>query len=214
MFILKKLEMPKLRAIILLGSLKSASETSNTLLLSQFMIKHLSGFDTECEIVRLADHSIKPGTYTHVDSGDDDWPAILEKILDSDIIIFATPVWWGIQSSLIQRVIERLDELHDEIMASGKSRLTNKVAGIIVTGDSDGAEHIIGNFANFFVALGLTIPPFGTLTILWPGFAKKSEKSKEEKLKYLEDNYAPTAKKAAQNLTFMADLLRKNPYPK
>jgi multimeric flavodoxin WrbA len=51
----------------------------------------------------------------------------------TDIVVFATPVWWGIQSSLIQRVIERLDEIHDEIMESGKSKLTNKVAGIIVT---------------------------------------------------------------------------------
>jgi hypothetical protein len=31
----------------------------------------------------------------------------------------------------MQRAIERLDELHDEIMESGKSRLTNKVAGIV-----------------------------------------------------------------------------------
>lgn len=36
------------------------------------------------------------------------------KMLAADIIIFATPVWWGIQSSLIQRIIERLDELNDE----------------------------------------------------------------------------------------------------
>jgi hypothetical protein len=40
------------------------------------------------------------------------------------------------------------------------------VAGIIVTGDSDGAEHIIGNLANFFVAIGLVNPPFGNLTVL------------------------------------------------
>ncbi|WP_148687582.1 hypothetical protein [Candidatus Nitrosocosmicus hydrocola] len=39
--------------------------------------------------------------------------------------------------------------------------------------------------------MGLTIPPFGTLTVLWSGFAKKSDKNKEEKLKYLEDNLAP-----------------------
>ena len=108
---------------------------------------------------------------TNVDSNN--WPAILEKILDSDIIIFATPIWWGIQSSLIQRVIERLDELHDEIMETGKSRLTNKVAGIIVTGDSDGAEHIIGNLTNFFIALGLTIPSFGTLTVFMVGICKE-----------------------------------------
>jgi multimeric flavodoxin WrbA len=205
--------MSKLKALFLVGSLKQNSEDTNTLLLSQFLAKQLSIYDFEYEIVCLADHNIKPGTYTNVDS-DDDWPAILEKILDSNIVIFATPVWWGIQSSLIQRAIERLDELHDEIMETEKSRLTNKVAGIIVTGDSDGAEHIIGNLANFFIALGLTIPPFGTLTVLWSGFAKKSDKNKEEKLKYLEGNYTSTAKKAAQNLTFMANLLKMNPYPK
>lgn len=205
--------MSKLKAVILLGSLKSGSETTNTLILSQFLEKRLSTFNTECEIVRLANYNIKPGTYTKMASEDDDWSVILEKILTSDIVIFATPVWWGIQSSLIQRTIERLDELHDEIMETGKSRLTNKVAGIIITGDSDGAEHIIGNLANFFVALGLTIPPFGTLTVLWSGFAKKSDKSKEEKLKYLEDNYSSIAKQVAHNLTFMANQLKKSPYP-
>jgi multimeric flavodoxin WrbA len=91
---------------------------------------------------------------------------IFEKILASDLVIFATPVWWSNQSSLIQRVIERLDEIHDEIMKSGKSNMINKVAGIVVTGDSDGAEHIIGNLTNFFNALGFTMPPFGTLTVL------------------------------------------------
>lgn len=203
--------MSKLKAIILVGTLKSHSETSNTLLLSQFFTKHLSAFETECEIVRLANYDIKPGTYTNIDS--DDWPKIFEKILSTDIVVFATPIWWGIQSSLIQRVIERLDELHDELMETGKSRLTNKVAGIIVTGDSDGAEHIIGNLANFFSALGFTFPPFGTLTVLWSGLAKKSDKSKKEISRYFEDNYTSTAKRAAQNLTFMANLLKENPYP-
>jgi multimeric flavodoxin WrbA len=129
------------------------------------------------------------------------------------IVIFATPIWWGGQSSLLQRVIERLDEIHDEIMESGKSRLTNKVAGIVVSGDSDGAQHILGNLANFFAALGFTFPPFGSLTVLWPGLAKKSNKSKEEIWKYFEDTYTSTAKKAAQNLTFVANLLKNSPYP-
>ena len=171
--------MSKLKALFLVGSLKQNSEDTNTLLLSQFLAKQLSTYDTEGEIIRLVNYDIKPGTYTKMDSEDDDWPAILEKILTSDIVIFATPIWWGIQSSLIQRVIERLDELHDEIMETGISRLTNKVAGIIITGDSDGAEHIIGNLTNFFLALGLTIPPCGTLTVLWPGFAKNNDKTKK-----------------------------------
>jgi multimeric flavodoxin WrbA len=103
--------------------------------------------------MRLIDYDIKPRAYTNVknSSNDDDWPAILEKILASQIIIFATPVWWGNQSSLIQRAIERLNEIHDEIMNTGRSRMINNVAGIVVTGDSDGAEHIIGNLANFCI---------------------------------------------------------------
>ena len=69
----------------------------------------------------------------------------------------------------------------------GIIKVNNKVAGIIVTGDSDGAEPITGNLANFFSALGLTFPPFGTLTALWSGLAKKSDKSKEEISRYFED---------------------------
>jgi multimeric flavodoxin WrbA len=203
--------MSKFNAIILVGTLKSRLEMSSTDLLSEFLTKHLLAYDAITEVIRLVDYDIRPGVYTKVNS--DAWPSIYEKIMAADIVVFATPVWWGSQSSLIQRVIERLDEIHDEIIETGKSKLTNKVAGIIVTGDSDGAEHIIGNLANFFSALGFTLPPFSTLTVLWPGLAKKSEKSKEEIQKYFEDNYTATAKKAAQNLTFMADLLKKNQFP-
>jgi multimeric flavodoxin WrbA len=203
--------MGKLKALLLVGTLKATSELSNTYVLSKFLIKHLEKFETECEIVRLVDYNVKAGVYTKMDT--DDWPLIYQKILVSDIIIFATPVWWGIQSSEIQKVIERLDHVHDEIMDNGKSKLLNKVAGIVVTGDSDGAEHVIGNLMNFFIALGFTTPPFGTLTVLWPGLAKKSKKTEEEIWKYFQDSYTSTAEKAAQNLTFMAELLRKNPLP-
>lgn len=208
--------MARLKALFLVGTLKSGSDAnknSNTYALSEFLAKHLEINEVQSEFVALADHNIPPGVYTNVDNDDDDWPIIFEKILASDIVIFATPVWWGNQSSLIQRVIERLDEIHDEIMKSGKSKLTNKVAGIVVTGDSDGAEHIIGNLANFFIALGFTIPTFGTLTVLWSGLRKHSDKSKGEILKYYEDVYSSTAKKAAQNLAFMASLLKQNPFP-
>ena len=61
-------------------------------------------------MIRLVDYDIPAGTKSNMGKGDD-WPRILEKILASDIIVFATPIWWGIQSSLMQRVIERLDEL-------------------------------------------------------------------------------------------------------
>ena len=209
--------MPKLKAVYLVGTLKPSPEISNTYTLSEFLARHLDSHEVENDIVRLIDYNIKPGTYTSVNNNNnnsnDDWPAILEKILASQIIIFATPVWWGNQSSLIQRAIERLDEIHDEIMNTGRSRMTNKVAGIVVTGDSDGAEHIIGNLANFFISLGFTIPAVSTLTVLWSGQSKGSNKSREELWKYYEKTYSSMAKGAAQNLAFMANLLEQNPLP-
>ena len=59
---------------------------------------------------------------------------------------------------------------HDEIIETEKSRLTNKVTGIVVTCNSDVAEYIIGNLANFLITMGLTILPSVALTVLWSGF--------------------------------------------
>src|SRR3712207_5037981 len=99
--------MARLKALFLVGTLKSKSDVSNTRLLSEFLAKHLENKQVQSDIVHLADYNILPGVYTNIDK-DDAWPMIFDKILVSDIIIFATPVWWGNQSSLIQRVIERL----------------------------------------------------------------------------------------------------------
>ena len=92
--------MAKLNSIILSVTLKSSSEISNTDLLSEFFAKHLLAYEVKSEVIRLVDYDIRPGVYTRVDS--DNWPALYEKIMAADIIIFATPVWWGIQSSLFK----------------------------------------------------------------------------------------------------------------
>ena len=142
-----------MKAIILLGTLKQ-SGLSNTQTLCEFLAKKMKRADIRCEIVRLVDHHILPGTCSDMGNGDE-WPGILQKVLDSDIVIFATPIWWGNQSSEIQRVIERLDEVHDDILADKPSSFEGKTGGIVITGDSDGAEHVIGNLCNFFNAVGL-----------------------------------------------------------
>lgn len=148
--------------------------------------------DIDCEIVKLVDHNILPGTYSNMGEGDE-WPGILKKVVASDIVIFATPVWWGGHSSEMQKVIERLDEIHDEILEGKKSKLEGKAGGIVVTGDSDGAQHIVGNIANFFNAVGISLPPYTTLTVLWERHAKDKEPSKEELLEKYENEYAETA---------------------
>jgi len=125
----------------------------------------------------------------------DAWPGILKKVLGSDIVVFATPIWWGGQSSEIQRVIERLDEIHDDISAGKASPFEGKIGGIVITGDSDGAEHVIGNISNFFNAIGLLIPPYATLSVLWDKQAKDKKTSKKTLLVKYESDYAETADK-------------------
>ena len=122
------------------------------------MIEQLGLHDVASEIVRVVEYDVRPGTRSNMGPGDQ-WPRILKKILAADIIVFATPIWWGNQSSLMQRAIERLDELHTELRETGKSRLTNKVGGIVITGEEDGEQHVTGNLANFLLSIGVTLPP-------------------------------------------------------
>lgn len=180
-----------MKAIILQGSLKKEG-LSNTQVLSEFLAGVLQKNQIDCSIIKLVDYTILPGTYSNMGPGDE-WPAILEQILQADIIIFATPIWWNNQSSLIQKVIERLDELHDEVLAGKSSRLEGKVGGVVITGDSDGAQHVIANISNFFNAIGIALPPYATLSVLWEKQAKGEKPTREELLKKYEADYASTA---------------------
>lgn len=199
----------QIRAIFLLGTLKKKQVLSHTQALCEVVAEIFkSQEDVASEIVRLRDYDIQPGTKTEID--DDDFPKILDRMLASDIIIFATPVWWGIQSSLIQRVIERLDELNDELLETGKSEFANKVGGIVITGGEDGAEHIIGNILNFMSWNGFTIPPAPSVS--WLG--EVSDETKDSlKRKFKRESVYGMAKTFARNEAFLARLLKHHPFP-
>lgn len=208
--------MPKatdLKAVILLATLKhkrSGQEFSHTETLSEVVIDCLRNNGVRCEMIRLVDHDIPPGTKSRMGPGDD-WPGILQKIIDAEIIVFATPIWWGIQSSLMQRVIERLDELHNELLETGKSRLNNKVGGIVITGEEDGEQHITGNIANFMLNLGLTLPPH--CAVSYQGeYTRATKKSLGRKFRE-DENTSDAAEKMARNLAFFARLLKDNEIP-
>lgn len=191
-----------MKSVILLGTLKT-SGLSNTATLCDFLVERMRGRGIECETVRLVDHQIPAGTQTDMGGGDE-WPALLERLAAADIIVFATPIWWSNQSSLIQRVIERLDALHDDILAGKGSRLDGKVGAIVITGDSDGAQQIIGHICNFFNAIGLAVPPYATLSVLWEKQAKHESPTREELLEKYEQDYASTADRMIAQLVKVA----------
>jgi multimeric flavodoxin WrbA len=187
-----------MKAIFLLATLKKQG-LSNTEVLSEFLAEQLKKKNVECEIIKLVNYTILPGTYDDMGEGDE-WPSILSKIIASNIVIFATPIWWSNQSSEMQKVIERLDKVHDGILAGEPSRLEGKVGGIVITGDSDGAQHVIGNIANFYNAIGLALPPFATLSVMYEGQAKESKTTREELWKKYEEEYTSTAEKMVSQM--------------
>lgn len=199
--------------MFLLGTLKrkrSGSDFSHTETLCELVIEDLRPYDVRCEIVRLVEYDIKPGIKSNMGKGDE-WPGILKRVLAADIVVFVTPIWWGIQSSLIQRVIERMDELHEKLLETGKSPLENKVGGILITGEEDGEQHIIGNIANFLLSNGVTLPPECAVSFLGD-YSRSTKKSLQKRLRE-DKKTASAARKMARNLVFFARLLRENSIP-
>jgi len=109
-----------MKALILLATLKREGLT-NTLTLSEFLAEKMEAAKIEVDIVRLAGLNILPGTCSDMGEGDE-WPQVLKQIMAADILIFATPIWWNNLSSLMQRVVERLDELQEAFGAGEKGR--------------------------------------------------------------------------------------------
>jgi hypothetical protein len=100
----------------------------------------------------------------------------------------------------MQSAIERFDELHDYVTAGKPSGLEGTSCGIVITGDSDGAQSIIGNLCNFFNGVGLLIAPYATLSVLWDKQAKDEKPPRAALLSKYEWGDAKRAEKMIRQL--------------
>ena len=80
------------------------------------------------------------------------------KVLQSEILVMASPTWLGQPSSVAKRVLERMDAMLSETDDDGRPVAYNRVAGVVVTGNEDGAHHVISEVAGALVDVGFTIP--------------------------------------------------------
>src|SRR4051794_10729410 len=122
------------------------------------VIGHLESLGVECETVRVVDHHIPFGVDSDLGEGDE-WPAILEKILAADILIMGMSIWFGVRCSVAQMVIERLDGTYNTTNDVGQYPMYNKVAGVVVTGNEDGAHASAETTLFNLTHLGFTVPP-------------------------------------------------------
>ncbi len=76
----------------------------------------------------------------------------------SEILVLATPTWFGQPSSVVKRVLERMDAMLSETGEDGLPVAFNRVAGFVVTGNEDGAHHVIAELAQAVNDIGYTVP--------------------------------------------------------
>src|SRR5918998_454295 len=195
-----------MRALIVNCTLKPAPQPSNTEALARVVAEAMEKDGVTVEWVRAVDHDIKPGVESDMGPGDA-WPAIREKVLNSEILVIATPTWVGKPSSVAQRIIERMDAMISETDDNGVPVAYNRVAGVVNTGNEDGAHHVVAEVTSALADIGYTIP--GQAWTYWhlgPGPGPD----------YLDDQKghdfaAKTGRAMAQNLVTVARALAKTP---
>nr|WP_275425556.1 flavodoxin family protein [Methanosarcina horonobensis] len=199
-----------MKALFLNCTLKKVPQVSNTRALIDRAVVIFKELDVESEVIRVVDHSIAFGVTSDEGEGDE-CPFILEKIKTCDILIIGSPIWFGTLSSVAKMVIERLDGTYMEgNPETGQYPLYGKVAGVIVTGNEDGAQNVGSRILFSLTHLGCTVPP--NADCYWVGDAGPGPSYIEAGgERHLYTNR--TVRYMVHNLVYFAKLLKENPIP-
>jgi multimeric flavodoxin WrbA len=197
-----------MRCLVLNCTLKPSPEGSNTEALAREVVSALREREVEVEVERVLDYDVRPGVSSD-EGGGDQWPALRDKVLRSEILVVATPTWLGQPSSVAKRVLERMDALISETDDEGRPVAYNRVAGVVVTGNEDGAHHVISEVNGALVDIGYTIP--GQNWTYWnmgPGPGPSYTETEHR-----HDWSAKTGRAMASNLVAVATALERSPLP-
>jgi multimeric flavodoxin WrbA len=197
-----------LSAVVVNCTLKPSPAESNTEALAGVVVEALEERGVAVEVHRALDFDIRPGVTS--DEGDgDEWPAILSLVHNSEILVLATPTWLGQPSSVAKRVLERMDALISETDDDGRPFAFDRVGGVVVTGNEDGAHHVIAEVAQSLIDIGFTVP--GQAWTYWnmgpgpgPSYLESTHKHEWSR---------STGRTAAANLHAVAQALAGSPLP-
>lgn len=197
-----------MKALILNTTLKYGDEPSHTEALANEAIALYQKENVETEILRINDYNIKLGISDDMGNGDE-WPKILQKVIDADIVIIGTPLWLGEKSSIANLVIERLYGSSGLENDKGQSIFYNKVGGVIVTGNEDGAKHASASVLYGLSHIGFTIPP--NVDAYWVGEAGPGPSYMD--ITHVNEFTEKHIRWLVYNTIYMAEILQKNPLP-
>ena len=148
----------KLKALFLNCTLKKSPKTSNTEAFINNASKIFEENDVETESIRIVDYKVSFGN-TSDEGKEDSWPEILNKVKSADMLIIATPIWRGDRSSVAKMINERFDGIMEEgNEKNGQYPTYNKVGGVMVDGNEDGAKKAISSILFDLSEQGFSIP--------------------------------------------------------
>jgi multimeric flavodoxin WrbA len=199
-----------MKAICLNCTLKRSPEQSSSASLSEVVMSALRDEGVETDAIRLVDHTIEPGVVSEAVTDADEWPEIRERILAAEILVIATPTWLGQPSSVSKRALERMDAFLSETADDDETPIAfNRVAGVVVVGNEDGAHHCISEISGALVDIGYTVPGQA-----WTYWNKGPGPGEEDWLTTDEREWSiTTGQTAARNLLAVARALQAHPMP-
>lgn len=195
-------------ALALVCTLNASPARSSSHLLAEQVMAEFERHDVRGEIVRVADHDVRPGIALDMGEGDG-WPALREKVLAADILLLATPIWLGHPSSVCQRVLERLNAESSETDDRGLPHTYGKVAAVAVVGNEDGAHKVSADVFQGLDDVGFSLAP-GAVTY-WVGEAMHGTDYQD--LDQTPEAVATTTRTLAANTVHLARVLADHPYP-
>ncbi len=151
-----------LKAMYINCTLKRSPERSHTQGLVDVSAAIMRKHGVEVEVLRAIDHDIATGTYLDMTEhgwDSDEWPQIHPRVMASDILVIAGPIWLGDNSSITKQVIERLYAGSSELNEHGQYAYYGRVGGALITGNEDGIKHCAMDILYSLQHVGYTIPP-------------------------------------------------------
>jgi len=123
--------------------------------LNELKFKHCEGYYS-----KSAKACTWPCTLTQMDDDDNLEPVYEAFVHWADVSLIATPIRWGVASSLYFKMAERMNCVQNQITINDRVLIQNKVASFIITGGQDNVQGVAGQMLTFFSELGFTFPQF------------------------------------------------------
>tara|TARA_R110001599_G_scaffold344120_2_gene567334 strand:- start:4372 stop:5082 length:711 start_codon:yes stop_codon:yes gene_type:complete len=159
---MNNIDFKSLKALYINCTLKKSPDVSHTDGLMKVSMDIMEKEGVSVDHMRLVDHEVALGVYPDMTEHGwekDEWPELVKRVLDADILIVGTPIWLGEKSSVAQKLIERLYAMSGMQNDKGQYLFYGKVGGCVITGNEDGVKHNAMSILYALQHIGYSVAP-------------------------------------------------------